>query len=61
MILVQRIFAAVMAGAFVFVFIVPFALQRKEGWLAVAVVAVYVAYVGFNAWHYLRTRNLESR
>ena len=55
MIVLQRIFTAAIAGVFVFVFLVPFALQRRDGALAVAVVAFYLLYVGFNAWHYLRT------
>jgi len=51
----QRIMALLMAAAMLF-FVVPLAVQRKQYWLAVAVVAIFFAYLAFNAWLFLRVR-----
>ena len=56
MILLQRAFALVIAGAMVFAFLVPLAMQRKDARLALLVVAAFVVYLAVNAWIFVRMR-----
>ena len=53
----QRILALLMAAAMVFAFLVPLAMQRHDYRIVVIVVAVFFAYLAFNAWVFVRMRN----
>lgn len=56
----QRIMALLMAAAFVFVFLVPLAMRRHDYRIAAIVVAVFVIYLAFNAWLFVRMRNQKK-
>ncbi len=53
----QRILALLMAAAMVFAFLVPIAMQRHNYRIAAIVVVVFVLYLAFNAWLFMRMRN----
>ncbi|HET6894464.1 MAG TPA: hypothetical protein VFH72_03685 [Candidatus Baltobacteraceae bacterium] len=52
----QRVMALLMAAAMVFVFLVPLAMRRHDYRIAAIVVAVFFAYLAFNAWLFVRMR-----
>lgn len=52
----QRVLALLMALAMLF-FIVPIAVQRHQLVIAAVVVCAFCAYIGFNAWWFVRMRN----
>lgn len=52
----QRVMALLMAAAMVFVFLVPLAMQRHQYAIAGVVVGVFVLYLAFNAWLFVRMR-----
>lgn len=56
MIVLQRVLAVLMAAAMVFAFLVPLALQRHDGPLAIGIVAVFMFYLAVNAWLFVRMR-----
>lgn len=60
MILVQRVLAVLMAAAMVFAFLVPLALQRHDGPLAVGIVAIFVLYLAVNAWLFVRAHRART-
>ncbi|HEV3154728.1 MAG TPA: hypothetical protein VGZ02_13060 [Candidatus Baltobacteraceae bacterium] len=53
----QRIVALLMAGALVFVFLVPLALARHAYPVVAFVVGVFLIYVAVNAWIWIRMRS----
>lgn len=57
----QRVMALLMAAAMVFVFLVPLAMQRHDYRLAAIVVGVFILYVAFNAWLFVRMRRSGKR
>lgn len=56
MVAMQRLFAIVMMGAMVFVFLVPLALKQHAYPVAIGMSAVYVAYLAVNVWLWTRAR-----
>ncbi|MDQ2872193.1 MAG: hypothetical protein M3R35_03575 [Candidatus Eremiobacteraeota bacterium] len=56
MVAFQRIMALLMATVFVCVFLVPLAFSRHQVKLALGLLAFYFAYLGFNAYVWLRMR-----
>ncbi len=54
MIVLQRALALLVAGAMVFAFLIPLAMQRRDARLAFIVVAVFIAYLAVNAWIFTR-------
>lgn len=56
MLTVQRIFVMLTAAAMIFVFLLPLALRRGDIGLVAILVAIFVLYVGVNAWLYIRVR-----
>lgn len=52
----QRVMALLMAAAMVFVFLVPLAMRRHDYRIAAIVVAVFLGYLAFNAWLFVRMR-----
>ena len=53
----QRIVALLMAGALVFIFLVPLALARHAYPVVAFVVGVFLLYVAVNAWIWMRMRS----
>jgi amino acid transporter len=54
MLIFQRAVALLMAAAMVFLFLVPLSLKAHNYTLAIAVVAVFLVYLGVNAWLFVR-------
>ncbi|HKU66607.1 MAG TPA: hypothetical protein VJP85_02420 [Candidatus Baltobacteraceae bacterium] len=52
----QRVMAVLMAAAMVFVILVPLAMRRHDYVFTAIVVALFLAYLGFNAWLFVRMR-----
>lgn len=48
--------AVLMAAAMVFVILVPLAMRRHDYVFTAIVVALFLAYLGFNAWLFVRMR-----
>ncbi len=57
MVPLQRVIALLMAAAMVFIFLVPLALRRHAYPVVFIVVGVFIAYLGVNAWIWLRMRS----
>lgn len=57
MVPLQRVLALLMAGVFVFAFLVPFALRRHAYPLIIVVVGIFVLYLAVNAWIWKRMRS----
>ncbi len=53
----QRVLALLMAGVFIFAFLVPLALARHAYPLIVALVAFFIVYLAVNAWIWKRMRS----
>ncbi|MGZ3540038.1 MAG: hypothetical protein ACXVAF_02500 [Vulcanimicrobiaceae bacterium] len=56
----QRIIALLMATVFACVFLVPLAWSRHQVTLAIALLAVYLVYLAFNAWVFMRMRRRKQ-
>jgi hypothetical protein len=57
----QRLLTIAMAGAMVFLFFIPLAMQRHQGRLAGILVVVFAVYLAANVWMALRMRSTGRR
>jgi uncharacterized protein YacL len=53
---VQRVIALLMAAAMTFVFLVPLGMARHDYRIIAIVVAIFLCYLGVNAWIFVRMR-----
>ncbi|HEY8314050.1 MAG TPA: hypothetical protein VIG51_07720 [Candidatus Baltobacteraceae bacterium] len=56
----QRVIALLMATVFVCVFLVPLAFSRHQVNLAIGLLAIYFAYLAFNAYIWVRMHRGKS-
>jgi hypothetical protein len=56
----QRIMALLMSAAMVFAFLVPLAMKRHDYRIAAIVVGIFLVYLAFNAWVFVRMRNSKK-
>ncbi|MDQ2679944.1 MAG: hypothetical protein M3Y21_02825 [Candidatus Eremiobacteraeota bacterium] len=56
MIIVQRLFALMLAAGMVFVFLIPTAMHRRQYGVVWIVLAVFVAWIAANSFLFMRSR-----
>lgn len=60
MIIVQRVFALVLAAGFVFAFLIPAAMHRHQYGIVWVVLLAFFAWIGVNAYLFMRSRAQKS-